>query len=63
MRFFIKLVLIAATIFFIVLPLWNLAGSGENMLSDEEGLVELGKLVIGLVVVCPGWFFYRLTNR
>jgi len=63
MRFFIKLVLIAATIFFIVLPLWNLSGSGENVLPDEEGFVELGKLVIGLVVVCPGWFFYRLTNR
>lgn len=62
MRFLAKIALIALTIFLIIIPLWNLAGTGENVLPDEEGFIEMAKLGLGIVIVCPGWFFYNSTK-
>lgn len=54
-----KIILIVLTVFLVILPMWNLSGTGANVLPDAEGIAELIKLIIGCAFVIPAWWIHK----
>lgn len=55
MRYFIRFLLLIVLFFFVLVPMWNLCGTGENALSTEEGIFAMIEIVVAGTIVFAGW--------